>query len=100
MKILFLLSLFIVIYTFVGYGVILYFLVKLKRLFVKKILTVNDPPHCTVIVAAYNEEEVIEEKIINTLKLTYPSDKIKFIFITDGSSDKTPEIVFQYPEII
>jgi len=56
-------------------------------------------PTCTLIVAAYNEEAFIEEKIKNSLGLIYPYGKLQFIFITDGSSDATPEIVSKFPEI-
>jgi len=56
-------------------------------------------PSLSIIVAAYNEAGFIEEKIKNTLSLTYPPDKIHFIFVTDGSTDGTPEIVSRYPRI-
>ena len=56
-------------------------------------------PSLTVIVAAYNEQDFIEQKIQNTLSLDYPKDKIEYIFVTDGSSDDTPNIVAKHPEI-
>ena len=56
-------------------------------------------PSLTVIVAAYNEQDFIEQKIQNTLSLEYPKDKIQYIFVTDGSSDDTPNIVAKHPEI-
>lgn len=59
----------------------------------------SDYPTVTLIVAAYNEEHFIEQKIANTLALNYPKDKIQFVFVTDGSSDKTPDIVSKYPQI-
>jgi cellulose synthase/poly-beta-1,6-N-acetylglucosamine synthase-like glycosyltransferase len=103
MKITFWLSLFIVFYTFMGYGIFLYFLIKIKRAVKGKpvIPAVNHDllPVCTLVVAAYNEESFIEEKIANCLKLNYPAGKLKFLFVTDGSSDKTPEIIGRYPEI-
>jgi cellulose synthase/poly-beta-1,6-N-acetylglucosamine synthase-like glycosyltransferase len=54
----------------------------------------------TLVVAAYNEEEIIQEKINNCLTLDYPADKINFIFITDGSTDKTASIINKYPIIV
>ncbi|MBC7688435.1 MAG: glycosyltransferase family 2 protein [Aquabacterium sp.] len=96
------LCLFIVVYTFVGYGAILFVLVKIKRLLYGK---KNDSyltgqlPSLTLVVAAYNEADIIEDKIHNTLSLTYPADKIKYIFITDGSVDETPGRIGLYPTI-
>ncbi|MCR8556136.1 glycosyltransferase family 2 protein [Mucilaginibacter sp. BJC16-A38] len=103
MKIVFWLSFFIVFYTFAGYGIFLYFLIKIKRA-VKGRPVIPDPaedllPGCTLVVAAYNEEGFIEDKIANSLKLNYPAGKLKLVFITDGSSDKTPEIIAKHPEI-
>lgn len=56
-------------------------------------------PEITMLVAAYNEKDYIREKIQNSLHLDYPQDKLKFIFITDGSSDETPEIISAFSEI-
>ncbi|WP_221391805.1 glycosyltransferase family 2 protein [Dyadobacter sp. NIV53] len=102
MKILFWTSLLIVFYTFAGYAIVLYALVKLRRL-VKGKRTVPELgvhfPTLTLIIAAYNEEGIIEEKIRNTLALKYDADKLKLLFITDGSSDKTPDIISQFKEV-
>jgi cellulose synthase/poly-beta-1,6-N-acetylglucosamine synthase-like glycosyltransferase len=94
-------SFFIIFYTFFGYGILLYLLVRIKRLFKKSYVfsQLYDLPTVTVIVAAFNEEYLIEEKIKNCLELNYPKSKVQFIFITDGSSDRTPELVGKYPEI-
>ena len=64
MKIVLWISLFIIFYTYVGYGIVLYFLVKLKRFFIKtkNIDEVYFTPSLTLVVAAYNEEKIIEEK--------------------------------------
>ncbi len=50
-------------------------------------------PAVALVVAAYNEEDFILEKIQNTLALDYPKDKLELIFITDGSNDNTPAII-------
>ena len=64
-------------------------------------MTVTEPftPSLTLIVAAYNEAYIIEDKILNTLALKYPADKMRVIFITDGSTDATPEIIARYPQV-
>jgi len=102
MIILFWFCVFIIFYTYAGYGLLLFVLVQLKRLFLRKEeLPYPDEelPHVTVVIAAYNEEEIIGEKIQNTLALDYPSEKLRFLVVTDGSSDNTPAIVRQYPAI-
>ncbi|NHA03161.1 glycosyltransferase family 2 protein [Mucilaginibacter sp. HC2] len=102
MKITLLLSLIIVFYTFAGYGILLYFIIRVKRVF-KGIKTVAEDldnlPTCTLVVAAYNEESFMKDKIANTLSLNYPTQKLNLLFITDGSSDNTPNIISQYPQI-
>jgi poly-beta-1,6-N-acetyl-D-glucosamine synthase len=56
-------------------------------------------PTLTVIVSAYNEEACITDKISNTLSLKYPAAYIRYIFISDGSTDQTAEIVARFPQI-
>jgi len=58
-----------------------------------------DLPTVTLIVAAFNEADCMEAKIKNTLALNYPDELVTFIFVTDGSSDRTPDIVAQYSRI-
>ncbi|MDR3002373.1 MAG: glycosyltransferase family 2 protein [Fibromonadaceae bacterium] len=53
----------------------------------------------SIIVAAYNEEKVIEEKIRNTLALDYPKDKVEILIGDDGSSDRTAEIAAKFDEV-
>src|ERR1700723_1408784 len=50
-------------------------------------------PHISVLIAAYNEEANIQKKIEQTLALDYPADKIEILVLSDGSSDRTDEIV-------
>lgn len=101
MQIVFWVSLFIIFYTYVGYGILLFIIIRVLRLFRKNKLLNPDYelPSVTLIVAAYNEEYCIEEKIKNTLELEYPSNKASFIFITDGSTDGTADIIAKYPSI-
>lgn len=92
----------VILYTYLGYGLVLYIILKIKAIFFgkKTPIPIGYTPTVTVVVAAYNEAYCIEEKIINTLALNYPKDKINFIFITDGSTDDTPKIVANYPVIL
>jgi len=101
-KFLFWFSLFIVFYSYIGYGLLIYFLVRMKRVFSKK----NAPgplpdfePEVSLIISAYNEEDFIEKKILNSLELDYPAEKLSLLMITDGSNDKTANIIRNYPQI-
>ncbi len=96
MEILFWISVFVVMYTFAGYGVIITLLAKFKSKGKNQVL--KDLPEITFLVAAYNEEDIIEEKIQNCLQLEYPSDKVTFAFVTDGSNDGTMAIIEKFPQ--
>ena len=52
----------------------------------------------SIIISAHNEEEVIEEKILNTLALDYPKDKMEILIGDDGSTDKTAKIAEKFNE--
>jgi biofilm PGA synthesis N-glycosyltransferase PgaC len=103
MEVLLWISLFVVFYAFFGYGILLFIIIKIKRklrgLPVKPVVSAANLPTCSLVIAAYNEEGFILEKIKNTLELEYPAGKLEFIFITDGSTDRTPELTAAYPQI-
>lgn len=87
-------------YTYVGYGIIIYILSKIrKRTNVLSSTPEEQLPTVTLLVAAYNEADIIRTKIQNTLELDYPKNKLEIFFVTDGSTDQTPEIVKEYPAI-
>ena len=74
-----------------------------KDLHLEKVKSVADLelfPSVSFIIAAYNEEKVIEEKITNTIGLDYPKDKIEIIIVSDGSDDKTPDIVAKHSSTV
>ncbi|MGB3006847.1 MAG: glycosyltransferase family 2 protein [Chitinophagaceae bacterium] len=94
-------SCFIIFYNYAGYALIVYLINNLNRKGGKpKTDDLDFSPSISFIVAAYNEEDFIEKKIINSIHQNYPAEKIEFIFITDGSTDKTREIIGRYPSII
>ncbi|MBP9104022.1 MAG: glycosyltransferase family 2 protein [Chitinophagaceae bacterium] len=88
------------LYNYVGYAIIAYIIIKIRK---KKDKDINSKdtftPTIAFIVAAFNEEDCIEEKIKNSIAQDYPINLIDFIFIADGSTDKTTEIIKQYPQI-
>ncbi len=92
---------FIIFYTFLGYGVLLYSLVGLRR-FLKgsrSIPSTGNLPTCSLVITAYNEEGFIREKIMNTLELEYEEGKLEIVFITDGSDDNTTGIISEFKQI-
>lgn len=93
--------LFVIFYTYLGYGLLLYIIVKIKEAFIVSPASESDIvlPHITLLVAAYNEEEIAMEKIENSRLLDYPKEKLHLMWITDGSSDRTNEIVSKYSDI-
>lgn len=103
MSTLFWLCMAIVVYTYVGYGIVLYLLVFVKRLATKAkpLADITDDrlPEVTLMVCAYNEEDIIAEKMDNTRRLDYPSDRLHLVWVTDGSNDNTNVLLSAYPEV-
>ncbi|MCH5310582.1 MAG: glycosyltransferase family 2 protein [Prevotella sp.] len=103
LEIIFWICIALVIYTYVGYGVLLYFLVRIKRLFVGQSTpaTVDEEklPEVTFLVCAYNEQDTVEMKIKNSRELDYPKNKLHLVWVTDGSNDKTNELLAQYDDV-
>ncbi len=102
LKIILYASLFIVLYSYIGYGLIVYLCNKLK------IFSKGKPdfpagntfePAVTLVIAAYNEQDFIRQKIENSLALDYPPEKLTITFVADGSSDNTVSIIKEYPRI-
>lgn len=93
----------IVIYTYIGYGIVLYLLVLLKRLTTKAKpqadITDITLPEVTLMVCAYNEEDIVKDKIANSRQLDYPKDKLHLMWVTDGSTDSTNSLLAEYPEV-
>ena len=103
MATLFWLCMAIVVYTYVGYGIVLYLLVFVKRLTTKAkpLADITDDrlPEVTLMVCAYNEEDIIAEKMDNTRRLDYPSDRLHLVWVTDGSNDNTNVLLSAYQEV-
>lgn len=94
MQILFWASVFLLFYTYLGYGILLFLLTRIKGKMKKSPLpSDSDLPPVTFLVAAYNESEWIAEKFRNTSALDYPREKLEVVFVTDGSDDDTPDIL-------
>lgn len=101
---LFIICISLVIYTYIGYGILLVLLVKLKRVFGYRIFSPAIPPdnllpEVTLLICAYNEEDIIKDKIKNCRNLNYPNKKLTLLWVTDGSDDSTNEILSQFNDV-
>ncbi|GAB4528114.1 MAG: glycosyltransferase family 2 protein [Anaerolineales bacterium] len=81
-------------YSYAGYPLLVTLLARLRP-------PVRFPapsawPPVTVLIAAYNEADVIARKIENTLALDYPPALLQILVVTDGSDDDTPQIARRY----
>lgn len=99
-EILFWIMLGVTFYAYVGYGILLWVLVKLKNIFSKKTnYPTKEWPEVTLLVAAYNESDYVVEKVVNSLEQDYPKDKLKIVFVTDGTTDDSIEKLSGFPEV-
>lgn len=116
-------GIFIIFYSYLGYGIVLTILTKIPKLrYIFKMpegygnILINPKigylseednlikeheyqPTVTLLVAAYNEKNIIAEKIENCRALDYPKDKLEILFVTDGSDDGTLEMLKQYSDV-
>lgn len=83
------------IYTFLGYP---FLIGLLARYFRRPVRKAPITPQVTLLIPAYNEEEVIAQKIKNSLALDYPQDLLDIVIVTDGSNDGTVGIVSRYAD--
>ncbi len=101
MKLIFWVFVFAVFYTYAGYAIILFFLTLFKKKEESPALPEEEKewPEVCLFVTAYNEKPILEEKISNCLTLDYPKDKLKIVFVTDGSDDGSYEFLRTIPDI-
>lgn len=96
LEIIFFLFLFIIFYVYFGYPLIILLIAAIN----KKTVQINEnfEPTVSLIIAAYNEEDIIEEKLKNSLSLDYPKDKLEIVVFSDASTDRTNELVNRYQD--
>lgn len=78
-------------YTYAGYPVLLTVLARLRP--ERPFPPLAELPMVTLLIAAYNEQNVIAAKLENSLALDYPRERLQILVAADGSNDATPEIV-------
>ncbi len=80
-------------YAYVCYPMLLWLLAKLAP---RSSSATSTDFSLTMIIAAHNEESGIREKLEATLRLNYPRNKLQIIVASDGSTDRTNEIVREF----
>lgn len=91
----------LILYCYIGYPLLLLISATTRRLIHAKHFSAEtyELPDITIVIAAYNERSFVNQKIQNILSLNYSQHKIKQIWVTDGSTDGTPELLASYPNI-
>src|SRR5271165_1561012 len=88
-------SLFALFYVYLGYPLVLALIASLRPRCRSRL---GYEPTLSILIAAYNEAAGIDKKISDTLKLEYPGEKIEIIVLSDGSSDRTDDIVKSFAD--
>ncbi len=99
LELLFWVFFFILIYTYIGYALILSVLFYFKKwLFPIKLNQFDKAfePRVCLFVTAFNEKDYIRQKVENSFDLDYPKEKVQYLWVTDGSDDGTPELLKKY----
>jgi len=89
----------LILYTYFGYALVVGLAAALKRRLRPAAALAPFEPAVTLVVPAYNEADILDEKIANCLALDYPADKLRLLFITDGSTDHSAQVLARYPRI-
>jgi len=90
-----------VVYTYLLYPVVLWVVTRFRKPLTLTLSHKWERENITgvsIVVSAYNEEVVIKEKIKNCLELDYPRESLEIIIASDGSNDKTNEIVKRFSD--
>jgi len=103
LKFIFWISALLIFYTYIGYFLLLKFISLIIKRHQETPNTEVNLMSVTIVITAHNEEKLIERRIDNCLKLDYPNDLLEIIIASDGSTDRTNEIVLakarEYPNI-
>src|SRR3712207_6221709 len=91
MEVLFWISVAAVIYPYLGYPVALWVIGKVAgRGYCRN---AGNRPAITMIIPVYNEEARLERRLLNTASLSYPKHLLEILFVSDGSSDRSVELI-------
>ena len=82
----------LIVYAHLGYPLLLWVLAKLFGEKESPGEAGGELPRVSLVIPAYDEEEVIERKIANARALDYPADRLEIVVASDGSGDRTAEL--------
>lgn len=97
MKLLFWISLGLIAYANFGYAVFLWMLARIRP---RPVVRATIFPSVSIIIAAHNEEKNLPAKLQNIRELHYPTDRLEVVIASDGSSDRTAEILLAQSDIL
>jgi biofilm PGA synthesis N-glycosyltransferase PgaC len=85
-----------IFYTYVGYPIVLYLRTCWRIKPIRKDVTYE--PSVSLLIIAHDEEKVIRSKLENAITLQYPQDRYEILVASDGSTDRTNEIVHEFKD--
>lgn len=85
----------LVFYAYIGYGPTIW---AISRVLNRPVRRSDDLPSVTLLIAAFNEEDVIAAKLENSFALDYPRELLEIVVVADGSSDGTCDVVLRYAD--
>jgi poly-beta-1,6-N-acetyl-D-glucosamine synthase len=91
-------TLIVLLYTYLGYAIIVFIASRFRKNG-KTQVDITDLAAVTVIIPAYNEADCLDQKLQNCFELDYPTDKLRVIVVTDGSTDESNSLVRQFPGV-
>ncbi len=80
----------LVVYVYAGYPLLLALVGRIRA---RPTARGAIEPAVTLLISAFNEADVIAEKLHNSLSLDYPADRLQIVVISDASDDDTDAIV-------
>jgi cellulose synthase/poly-beta-1,6-N-acetylglucosamine synthase-like glycosyltransferase len=88
----------LILYAYIGYPILVWLLARWFGRDETPTLLADDDvvPPVSLLIVAHNEEAEIEKRILNALNLDYPVGKIEIVIASDGSTDRTNQIVRKY----
>lgn len=80
-----------VVYPYIGYPALMFLIGRVRRR--HALPGIGFHPTVSMVIPAHNEERRIDRKVRNTAGLRYPADRLEVIFVSDGSTDRTADIL-------